>query len=114
MKKYLFLGGLVLAPSMAFAAEGVAGVLEKVSGIVALIVPLILSLAVVFFLWNLAMYMTKSGEDKDEAKDKMIMGIIVLFVMVSIWGLVSLLQETIGVEDTDINITNPLDVIQAL
>ncbi len=111
MKKYIILGGaLASVPSMALAAgQGLSGVLDVFSGLIATAVPIIISLAVLYFLWGLTQYML-NPEDKDDAKAKMIGGIIALFVMVSIWGLVNLLTETLDL-DTNINIENPIDVI---
>ena len=57
--------------------------------------PLIISLAVVWFVWNVFRYMIAGGEDeKTKAKKEMIWGIVALFVMVSVWGLVGILQAT--------------------
>ena len=37
------------------------------------------------------------GEDKETGKQIMIWGIIALFVMVSVWGLVNVLSNTTGI-----------------
>ncbi len=71
------------------------GLIDLVKSLFSAIVPLILSLAVIYFLWSLAQYMLKDGEEKATAKTNMIWGIVILFVMVSIWGLVSILTTTI-------------------
>ena len=101
MKKYIVLGGaLVTVPSIAAAAGGgFAGVLGVVSGLIGTAVPIIISLAVLYFLWGVAQYML-SSDKKEEAKDKMLWGIIGLFVMVSIWGLVGLLSDTFDLDTT--------------
>ena len=76
--------------------------------------PIIAGLALLAFFWGLAMYLfSLSGgegtaahsmygapatpQNKQRGKTIMIYGIIVLFVMVSIWGIVSILQNTFGV-----------------
>ena len=56
---------------------------------------LLISLAVVWFIWNVFYYIIAVDEvDKAVAKDKMVWGIVAIFVMISIWGLVAILQNT--------------------
>ncbi len=57
---------------------------------------LILSLAVVFFLWNIAQYIRKADqpEELEKFKSGAVWGIIAIFVMVSMWGLVAILVNT--------------------
>ena len=98
MKKYIVLGGaLVSVPSIAAAADGFAGILQTISGLIGTAVPIVISLAVLYFLWGVARYILKP-EDKEDAKSMMIWGIIGLFVMVSIWGLVGLLSDTFDLD----------------
>lgn len=57
----------------------------------------ILSLAVVFFLWNIfnIIRASKSGEELSDLKNKALWGVVAIFVMVSMWGLVSILVNTL-------------------
>lgn len=64
-------------------------------------IPLFITLAIVYFFWGLAKYMLNIGEKKDDAIQAMIWGIVGLFVMVSIWGIIKLLQNTFKVGDTN-------------
>ncbi len=60
---------------------------------------LLLAAAVVFFLWNVFIFVKSGGDEagKTEARDKMIYGIIGIAVMVSVWGLVSfVVDSTVG------------------
>lgn len=60
------------------------------------LVTLIIALALVFFLWGGAQFIlnAESEEGREKGKQKMTWGIIVLFIMVSIWGIVMMLQNT--------------------
>lgn len=61
--------------------------------------PIIASLALLAFFWGLAMFLFKfDGKEEDQKKGRAIMvwGVIALFVMVSIWGIVNLLQRGFG------------------
>lgn len=56
----------------------------------------ILALALLVFFWGLVKYMYKGDNDAERTKGKnfMAFGIVGLFVMVSVWGLVGLLTGT--------------------
>lgn len=62
-----------------------------------LLIPLAFSLALLFFFWGVAKYIYSEGTGKEEGKKIMIWGVVALFVMSSIWGLVSFIRgELIG------------------
>ena len=94
-----------LVPSVSFAAVaittsvsgGVYGLLKWFGDMLILVVPLIISLAVVYFIWQVFRYaIAGNEEDKAKAKTHMIWGIVGIFVMVSVWGLVGILTSTFG------------------
>jgi hypothetical protein len=59
----------------------------------------LISLAVVWFIWNVVRYAMSSDEDgKEKAKSQMIHGIIAIAVMVSIWGIVAILRYAFGTD----------------
>ena len=62
---------------------------------------LLIALAVVFFLVGIVRFMFSAGdvEKRKEGRTMMIYGIIGLFVMVSVWGLVSLLSNTFDLDN---------------
>ena len=57
---------------------------------------LIMSLAVVYFLWSITQIIIKSDEVdmREELKKRATWGIVALFVMTSMWGLVNILINT--------------------
>lgn len=61
------------------------------------LIPLFIGLALVYFIYGLAEYIGVSGQEakKEEGRTRMVWGTIGLFVIVSVWGLVALLQATI-------------------
>lgn len=63
-----------------------------------ILIPLVFALALLFFFWGVAKYIWSVGADKDEGKKIMIWGVVALFVMASIWGLVSFIQEQLGID----------------
>jgi hypothetical protein len=46
-------------------------------------------------------YIWGAGQGRDEGKAIMVWGVVAIFVMVSIWGLVNILKKTIFGENTD-------------
>lgn len=78
------------------------------------LLPLIIAAAVVYFIYGIAMYVISGSEDaKDAAKNKIIYGVIGLFVMISVWGLVNILVNTFGLNNSGApsNVTNQLPTI---
>lgn len=60
---------------------------------------IIISLAVVFFLIGLVRYLASSSDasSRADARGMIVNGIIILFVMVSLWGLVNIISQTFGI-----------------
>ena len=100
MKKILGLS-LALAPVISLASTGdLTSLAGKISDLFGLAMPLLLSLAVIFFVYALLQYILKAGEEQATARQQMIWGIIILFVMVSVWGLVNILGNTVDLDTT--------------
>lgn len=100
MKKFLKAAvatAISVAPFAAFAATDLQNVFKTLGELLGIITPVIVALALLGFFWGLAMYVLNfSGDDKDKKKgrDMMVYGTLVLFVMVSVWGIVQILQDT--------------------
>lgn len=78
--------------------SGLGGVLSKIQDLLGSILPIIVSLGVLYFIWGMVQYFIADGEEaKNSGKDRIIYGIIGLAVIVSIWGLVNLLVVTFDV-----------------
>src|SRR3989344_336955 len=81
--------------------------INKILGYLAPIVPLILTLTMVVFIWGLAQFILASGDEKkiESGKKLMIWGIIGFFVAVSIWGIVDVFTNTFFPNASDLNRT---------
>lgn len=77
----------------------IQGLMCHIYNILIYAVPLLIAVAVVVFLYGVVKYITAGGseEKRAEARMTMIYGIIGLFVMVAIWGLVGILLNTFGI-----------------
>ena len=99
-----------MSPVLAFAQNagapdlsnnsGLGGLLKFVGDLIATLIPLIIGVAVLLFLYGVLKYVTAGGdpEKRTEARNTMIWGIIAIFVMVSVWGLVNVLTSTFNLD----------------
>lgn len=73
---------------------------------VRLLIPLAFSAGVLFFMWRGAIYIFNSGseEGKSEGKRVLMWGMISLFLMASIWGIIRFAQQD------SIGDTSPLEL----
>ena len=71
------------------------------------IVPILIALAVVYFVWGVVSFVIANDEEaKTKGRDRIIFGIIGLAVIIGMWGLVNVLRNTFGLNNTT-NITLP-------
>jgi K+-transporting ATPase A subunit len=73
--------------------------LVQIRGIVNMLIPLAVACALLFFIWGLVVYIVRSGDikSKEEGRTRMIWGVIALFIIVSIWGIVGFLGGLLGI-----------------
>ena len=62
------------------------------------LITIVIALAFFYFFWNLVKYI-RDEEGKDEAKTKMGYSLGAIFVIVTLWGIVSFLRNVLGVEN---------------
>ncbi|MEK7586489.1 MAG: hypothetical protein AAB453_01315 [Patescibacteria group bacterium] len=77
----------------------IQGVVCTIGGIISSAVPIVMTLALLFFFWGLAKYILAAGNEgsKAEGKNIMIWGVVALFVMVSVWELTALIKNSFGI-----------------
>ncbi len=97
MKKLIALV-LSFMPSLAFAQTlitNVDGVVTTATKIGTVVVSLAISFAVIWIIVSIVRFFIAGGEeDKQKGKDAIIYGVIGLFLILSIWGLVFILTNT--------------------
>ncbi len=65
-----------------------------------IIVPVIFGLAMIYFFWNTANFILKDAGNEKTRRDgirKMVWGVVVIFVFVSIWGILNLMQQLVNI-----------------
>ncbi len=102
----LFLLSIISIPVFAQEVKTFQSLVDRaIKTIIAPIVPLLVGLAVLLFLYGVLTFtFSDGGTKKEEGKQYMIWGIIGLFVMVSVWGLVAILQGTFKLDNSTQNI----------
>ena len=96
IKKYIPII-LAFTPLFALAVSNIQDLATFVTNILGnYIIPALFAVALIIFLWGVIQYVIAAGDDekRKEGKQKIIWGIIGLFVMVAIWGLVNLIGNT--------------------
>lgn len=77
------------------------GVLCKLGQLLNAVVPVLIALGVVYFVWGVVTYVISSDEEaKAAGKDRIIYGIIGLVVIVGMWGLVSVVRNTFSLDNS--------------
>jgi hypothetical protein len=89
------------------------GIIRFINNILNVALPLIIAAAVVWFVWSMFQVFLAGDDDKQaKAKTNALWGIVAIFVMISVWGLVNILVRTFGLENSaPQNITNPLQQV---
>lgn len=89
---------IAVAQNTNSCGDGLTGVLCRINDLLGAVLPFLISLGVLYFIWGVVQYViADSDEAKTKGKDKIIYGIIGLTVIVSLWGLVFLVVDTFGV-----------------
>lgn len=101
------LAGFPVVASAQF--ENVDDMVESLQNLINGLIPLVAALALLAFFWGLAKYVFQADDEeaKDKGKQIMIGGIIALFLVAAVGGIVEFVADAFGVDtDETINPTN--------
>jgi len=102
MKKYtnMLLVTLLLSPTIALAElTGTKDLITAVEGLINPLIGVLVGLALLAFFWGLAKFIFRAGGDEkavEEGKKIMKWGLIALFIMISVWGIISFIQSELN------------------
>ena len=76
-------------------AQSVQGIVDTILDFLNSIIPILFAIATIVFLWGVILYITSGGDEekRKEGRSYIIFGLIGLFVMVAIWGIVNVLLD---------------------
>jgi hypothetical protein len=94
----VFAGGHFVGPPAPIClGQGFGALLCTIHGLLNAVVPVLLALGIVYFVWGVVQYVIRSDEEAKKAgKNRMIWGIIGLTVIIGLWGLVYTVVDTFG------------------
>jgi TRAP-type C4-dicarboxylate transport system permease small subunit len=78
-----------------------------------IVIPIIITIALIVFFWGLVKYIANSGDEEARAVAvrRMVGGIVAFFVIVTLWGLVAFLQNALGINAQQGNNVNQIPTI---
>ena len=84
-------------PSAVYGGITITRIFQRLTQVFNLIIPFLVLLATVVFIWGIVKYITAGGDEKklEEAKSVIVWGIIALAVMLTAWGFVKVLIDAI-------------------
>ncbi len=98
--------GLLLAPALVFGAtKDFKELAEKIIlPLLNIAITIIFTLGIVMFIWGVVQYVINQADSAEREKGRsfMIWGIIALFVMVSVYGLVRLVGNTFDLDNDQV------------
>ncbi|HEY1036994.1 MAG TPA: hypothetical protein VGE62_00265 [Candidatus Paceibacterota bacterium] len=93
----LVASGILALPELASAQviQNFGDFIKAILGLVQMLIPLVVALTLLVFMWGVFQLVRSSSEDaRKEGIAIITYGIVSLFVMVSVWGLVQILTST--------------------
>ncbi len=105
MKKKIIALGVVLGftPLFAFAADAFS-LITTLNQILSLLIPVLITAAVVYLIWGVIQYTVSTDEEKKKkARGAIIQGLIGLFVIVAFWGIIRVVTNTTGIGPEQLN-----------
>ena len=99
MRQLAFVAALLFTPMVALAAPSTfKELVDRLVVLMDLLVPLLITCALVFYLFGISQNVLSFSDQKggnEKMKAYMLYGVLILFVMVSIWGILRLMSDTL-------------------
>ncbi|OGF51717.1 hypothetical protein A3I27_04845 [Candidatus Giovannonibacteria bacterium RIFCSPLOWO2_02_FULL_43_11b] len=76
-------------------AQTIGSIVDTIIDFLDSIIPILFLIATIVFLWGIILFITSGGDEekRKEGRQYIIFGLIGLFVMVAIWGIVNVLVD---------------------
>ncbi len=96
--KYIISGAVVVLPAMVFAATSgtLATLVHTIISYLNIVLVLMMAVAGVMFTFYVIKYYVMPNENRSEGNTYVMYSIIGFFVILSIWGLVNIVQNSFG------------------
>ncbi len=102
-----------LAQACGSQVKDLGSVICRIGFILNKIIPAIMTLGVLYLVWGIVQYLIlgDTEEAKKKGRDKIIYGIIGLALIVSLWGIVSMVVSGLGLDNQELAIINPTNIV---
>jgi uncharacterized membrane protein YidH (DUF202 family) len=109
MKKILSALALLILPAVTFGEQLAGQTISDLEGLLQSLVPFIIGIAVFIFIVGLLRYVNAGGDEEriKAARNTIIWGLIIIFVMFSVVGLINLVNHVFSLDNTRINSSAP-------
>jgi len=78
----------------------IQGLLCKFSELLNAVLPVLIALGVVYFVWGVVSFVISDDEEaKTAGRNRIVFGIIGLAVIIGVWGLVAIVRNTFGLNN---------------
>lgn len=86
---------VAFVPAIVMAAD-IGSIVEDIGEIVKIIIPILMLVAFMVFLWGVVKFIFAGGDEEKRktAKHYIVYGLIGLFVMVAVWGIIEVVLNT--------------------
>lgn len=83
------------------ALGSIEGIICKIGDLLAIVIPILITLAVLLFIWGVIQYVIADDEEaKSKGRDRIIYGLIGFVAIIALWGLVKIVTNTFGIDTT--------------
>ena len=95
--------GASLVPFFATAQAAfvtINNIINQVGTIISRLIPITFALGILFFIYGLAKFIFSAGDPEahESGRNVMIWGLVALFVMASMYGIIQLATQTLGIQ----------------
>jgi hypothetical protein len=92
--------------------KGIGNIICKIHQILNSIIPVLVALGVVYFVWGVVQYMIGGEEEaKKKGKDRIVYGLIGFAVIIGLWGIVNILVKTFDLGGYSVDATALTDTL---
>ncbi|MES2087474.1 MAG: hypothetical protein V4467_00620 [Patescibacteria group bacterium] len=95
------------------AITSIAGLLNRAIGVINLLIPFLVGLGVFVIIYGIFTYISQAADEeaRKQARDFIMWGVIGVVLMLSVWGLVNILYNTLGIDNTNTTVHSRYPVI---
>ena len=99
--------------------QWITDVIAEIAGVIGSFIPIFVGIALLVFIWGVVRFISADDDSgRSDGKKRIVWGIVGLFIVISVWGLVLLIQQLAGIqgaalEDTDLPNIPGLDAATA-